>query len=140
RDNWYLDAWCHLRRALRSFSIDRVHPVYIDDKPARQISEKRLDQYFGDAYGIFTGKAKHTAEIRFTAEAAKWVADEQWHPRQELVVHPDGSCTLAVPYGDPRELIREILKHSGDAKVARPAALRNEVRARLEAALARYEK
>ena len=25
RDNWYLDAWCHLRKALRSFAVDRVH-------------------------------------------------------------------------------------------------------------------
>lgn len=24
RDNWYLDAWDHLREALRSFSIDRI--------------------------------------------------------------------------------------------------------------------
>ena len=24
RDNWYLDAWCHLRTALRSFSVDAI--------------------------------------------------------------------------------------------------------------------
>ena len=24
RDNWYLDAWCHLREDVRSFSIDAI--------------------------------------------------------------------------------------------------------------------
>jgi predicted DNA-binding transcriptional regulator YafY len=24
RDNWYLDAWCHLRNDLRSFAIDAI--------------------------------------------------------------------------------------------------------------------
>ena len=25
RDNWYLDAYCHLRKGLRSFSVDAIH-------------------------------------------------------------------------------------------------------------------
>jgi predicted DNA-binding transcriptional regulator YafY len=24
RDNWYLDAWCHLRRGLRNFAVDAI--------------------------------------------------------------------------------------------------------------------
>src|SRR4030067_2182248 len=24
RDNWYLDAWCHSRNALRSFAVERI--------------------------------------------------------------------------------------------------------------------
>jgi predicted DNA-binding transcriptional regulator YafY len=27
RDNWYLDAWCHWRRALRSFALDTLRAV-----------------------------------------------------------------------------------------------------------------
>jgi predicted DNA-binding transcriptional regulator YafY len=28
RDNWYLDAWCHLRNALRSFAVECIpHPL-----------------------------------------------------------------------------------------------------------------
>jgi proteasome accessory factor C len=30
RDNWYLDAWCHLRRALRSFALDRIGKARIE--------------------------------------------------------------------------------------------------------------
>lgn len=34
RDNWYLDAWCHQREALRSFAVDRVRHVRVLDQPA----------------------------------------------------------------------------------------------------------
>jgi len=38
RDNWYLDAWCHLRGDLRSFAIDAIQeattlPTKADDVP-----------------------------------------------------------------------------------------------------------
>ncbi|MDE2615221.1 MAG: WYL domain-containing protein, partial [Burkholderiales bacterium] len=34
RDNWYLDAWCHLRGALRSFSVDAVTHVQVLERRA----------------------------------------------------------------------------------------------------------
>ena len=57
RDAWYLDAWDHLRRALRSFSIDRINHAIELDESAEDIPEARLDEHFASAYGIFAGKA-----------------------------------------------------------------------------------
>ena len=81
RDNWLLDAWCHLRKGLRTFSIDRVKSAKELQEPAREIPDAELDAYFASAYGIFAGKANKTAILRFSAERARWVADERWHPR-----------------------------------------------------------
>jgi len=38
RDNWYLDAWCHLRNDVRSFSIDAIQRVSILDSAANKVS------------------------------------------------------------------------------------------------------
>ena len=46
RDNWYLDAWDHGKRALRSFSVDRLRQVQVLDKPAKEISESKLNAHF----------------------------------------------------------------------------------------------
>lgn len=138
RANWYLDAWCHLRRALRSFSLDRLHIVAVGGT-AKEIDEKRLDRHFASAYGIFAGEPKHTAVLRFTSAAARWVADEQWHPQQESKVLEDGAVELRIPYSDPRELIMDILKYGADVEVLRPAKLRREVVKRLLSALAVYK-
>jgi len=138
RDNWYLDAWCHLRGALRSFSLDRIHPVELLDQPARDQEEERLDQHLGSAYGIFSGPARHTAHLIFTPQAAKWIADEKWHPDQKSTIHPDGSYELHIPYSDPTELIMDIIKYGPEVEVAGPQSLRQKVKERLEAALGRY--
>jgi len=138
RDNWYLDGWCHMSEGLRTFSLDRMHIVYVGDK-AVNIDERQLDEHFSDAYGIFAGKARHQAVIRFSKKAARWVADEHWHSRQVSNVLPSGVLELTVPYSDPRELVMDILKYGPDAEVLAPAELRNEVKARLRQALNLYQ-
>jgi predicted DNA-binding transcriptional regulator YafY len=138
RDNWYLDAWDELRRALRSFSIDRIRaPVQLsaaaDDCPAAQ-----LDEYFASSYGIFAGQANKVATLRFSAERARWVADERWHPRQSGQFLTDGRYELTIPYRDSRELVMDVLKHGPEVEVVSPESLRMEVRRALSNALQRY--
>ncbi|MGD8937355.1 MAG: YafY family protein [Thiogranum sp.] len=139
RSNWYLDAWCHLRRGLRSFSIDRLHLVEVLEEPAREISDAVLDKHYASAYGIFAGTPKHKAVLHFSSEAARWVVDEQWHPQQEGEVQADGSYVLKVPYSDERELVMDILKYGPDVEVRAPKGLREAVAARLAAAMRRYK-
>lgn len=138
RDNWYLDAWCHLRKGLRSFSVDRMEPRYVDTAPAREIPEDALTAHFTEAYGIFAGPADKTAILRFSSNAAKWVADEHWHAKQVGAMLKSGEYELRVPYGNPTELLMDILKYGEEVEVVAPAALRREVARRLRAAADRY--
>ena len=138
RDNWYLDAWCHTRNALRSFAVDRLREARMLDKRTKDIVEKELDAHFASSYGIFAGKPKHTAVLRFTPERARWVADEHWHPQQQSLMRGDGSYELRIPYSDSRELIMDILKHGAEAEVIEPGALRRDVAEQLRQAAAKY--
>ncbi|MGB0712691.1 MAG: helix-turn-helix transcriptional regulator [Gammaproteobacteria bacterium] len=138
RDNWYLDAWCHLRKGLRSFAVDRiVHSTVLADK-AKDLEDVELDAHFRSAYGIFSGAADKTAVLRFSAERARWVADEHWHPAQSGAYLDDGRYELRIPYHDPRELIMDVLRHGAQVEVMEPEALRRQVRETLSAALAPY--
>jgi predicted DNA-binding transcriptional regulator YafY len=76
-----------------------------------------LTTALGGGYGIFGGKPKGWATLRFTPERARWVRGEQWHPQQEARDEPDGSYVLAVPYSDDRELIGDILRYGADVQV-----------------------
>jgi proteasome accessory factor C len=138
RDGWFLDAWCHERRALRSFSVDRVRRAEATSAVARDVPDGDLDAHFATSYGIFAGPARHTALLRFTAERARWVADERWHPEQAGQFLADGRYEMSLPYGDPRELVMDILRHGPSVEVVSPAALRREVAQRLREALAQY--
>ena len=138
RDNWYLDAWCHQRNALRSFSVDRVLEAREGSEPARDVPEAELEEHYASAYGIFGGKANWTAVLRFTADRARWVADERWHPLQSGQFLTDGAYELRVPYRDERELVMDILRHGAEVEVIEPKALRDAVAKQLRAALGRY--
>lgn len=127
RDNWYLDAWCHLRDALRSFALDALRQVTTVDRRARDVSARRLDAELSAGYGIFAGRATRRARLRFTAERARWVADETWHPRQRGRFGADGRYLLEVPYSDPRELMMDVLKFGADVEVLGPPELRRAV-------------
>jgi predicted DNA-binding transcriptional regulator YafY len=127
RDNWYLDAWCHLRRDLRSFAIERIHDAEPRSRPAINVADKELDAHFATAYGIFAGTPRETALLRFTPECARWVADEKWHPGQDGRFLPDGSYELRIPYGDPRELVMDIARYGPRVEVIEPVTLRRTV-------------
>lgn len=138
RDNWYLDAWCHTRNALRSFAVDRLRDAKPLDQAAQDIAEEKLDAHFASSYGIFAGTPKHTAVLRFTPERARWVAEEHWHPQQQGRFLEDGGYELRIPYSDPRELVMDVLKHGEEVEVISPESLRNAVAEHLQNALGRY--
>ena len=139
RDNWYLDAWCHERQALRTFSADAIVDAELLERSAREISETRLDRHLGSGFGIFSGTRTETAVLQFTPDRARWVARESWHPEQEGQFQLDGSYLLKVPYSDPRELVMDILKYGPDVEVLAPEPLARMVSDRLGEARARYD-
>jgi predicted DNA-binding transcriptional regulator YafY len=138
RDNWYLDAWCHMRGGLRSFSVDAMTGIAVTDSPAQEVSDSEIDASIGAGYGIFSGAPITWAKLKFTPERARWVAGETWHPQQESHTALDGSYVLSLPYSDDRELVGDILRFGGDVEVIEPAALRARVKRALHEAVGRY--
>lgn len=127
RDNWYLDAWCHLRNELRSFAVDAIHRAEILDTLARDIDDAALDRVLGSGYGIFAGAEVRWARLRFSAERSRWVAQEKWHPDQRGQRLDDGRYELRVPYSQEPELLMDILRHGAHVEVLEPTDLRNAV-------------
>jgi predicted DNA-binding transcriptional regulator YafY len=138
RDNWVLDAFCHLQKALRSFSVDCIEKSKILKTAAIEISDDVLDQHLASSYGIFAGTPTAIARLLFTPERARWVSSEQWHPQQKGTFLDSGEYLLEFPYGRSEELVLDILRYGPDVEVLEPLDLRQEVIRRLKAAVARY--
>jgi len=127
RDRWYLDAWCHDAQGLRSFALERIRDIEKLDAASREIDEATLRQHLDAAFGIFSGPAEHLACLRFSAEAARWAAEEVWHPDQQGRWLEDGRYELTVPYGNDRELLMEIRRYGPDVEIVEPPALRERL-------------
>jgi predicted DNA-binding transcriptional regulator YafY len=139
RDNWYVDAWCHLRKEVRSFSVDAITECQLIDKPAKEINAEQLRAVMQSGYGIFGGQATAWAKLKFTAQRARWVKREEWHPQQKTSELADGSYVLEIPYADERELVGDLLRFGPDVEVMGPPALRQAVKKMMAATLARYD-
>ncbi|NMG75343.1 helix-turn-helix transcriptional regulator [Aromatoleum diolicum] len=139
RENWYLDAWCHLRGALRNFAVDSIRKVELLEHPAKDVPSQTLDTVLGPGYGIFGGTTLQWAKLRFSPERARWVATEHWHPKQKSAFDADGSYVLEVPYADHRELMMDILKHGTHCEVLGPEGLRRVLREEVSEMMKRYD-
>jgi len=138
KENWYLIAWCHTADGLRMFALDAIEEARQIDKAARSVNKNQIDEVIGRDFGIFSGQQRLWARLLFSPVQARWVEAEVWHPDQKSSHLDDGGYLLEVPYGDPRELILEILRFGPDVKVIEPVSLRDEVRTRLQNAVAQY--
>ena len=134
RENWFLDAWCHSRNALRSFSLDAIQSVRVLDESSIEISSKEMEDHFRSGYGIFAGPATKRAQLKFTPERAQWISKETWHHNQTNAYAEDGSYLLEVPYSNDQELIMDLLRHSPEVEVIAPPELRQKLHAMLCAA------
>lgn len=139
RANWYLDAWCHMRDDLRSFSLDAIRAAELVVTRAREVPEAELDAVLASGYGIFSGRKVQWATLRFTPERARYVAVEEWHPKQRARREKDGRYVLEVPFSSDKELVMDILRYGPDVEILAPQSLRKEVRARARAVLELYD-
>jgi predicted DNA-binding transcriptional regulator YafY len=138
RENWLLDAWCHWRGGLRSFSLEAIRQAQVLDEPADKVPQQAMDEHFQSGYGIYAGKAKYRAKLKFSPSRAEFVSLETWHPDQTSQVLEDGSYILEVPYANDQELVADLLRHGSEVEVLGPPELRRKVHDSLCVAAKKY--
>ena len=97
------------------------------EERAREVPARALSEHFDRSYGIFSGPAEHLAELRFTPEMSRWVAEETWHPDQQGELDAEGRWLLRLPFSNARELVMDILRYGADVEVLAPDFLRQIV-------------
>jgi predicted DNA-binding transcriptional regulator YafY len=138
KENWYLDCWCHLREAVRTFSVDALRGAELLDTLAREVSDAELNAILASGYGIYAGREVNWATLRFTPWQARWTSAETWHADQRSHYDAEGRYLLEIPYSDDTELLMDILKYGTEVEVLAPADLRAKVAQRLRQAVEQY--
>jgi predicted DNA-binding transcriptional regulator YafY len=140
RNTWYLDAWCHASEGLRRFALDAILDAKLLEAKAKNVALRELEAELDAGYGIYGGGGAKVkwATLVFSADAAQWVASEEWHPQQKARFLPDGCYELQVPYSDPTELAMDILRHGDSVLVTGDKTLIALIAQRLRSAAARY--
>lgn len=80
-----------------------------------------------NGYAILAGAGLQCAGLRVDPSATPWVRDVQWHREQLQTIEPSGHIRLTLPYADQRELLRDLMRFSGEVEVLSPPERRHSV-------------
>jgi proteasome accessory factor B len=126
---WYLFAYDHGRRDIRTFVPARVQSVRLTGKtfppPAKFSLEKRLR----GSFGVHSGQGEYQVTLRFNARAADYVREKKWHESQQLRNLKSGGVELKLKLSSLVEIERWVLSWGGDATVVKPRELAEAIRA-----------
>jgi len=136
RDAWYLVAFCHQAQDQRTFRVDRIRSATV---LATHFS-RRADIMAAGPYLPFGirneggGATAQSAAVWCSESLSRWVIEE--HPSWDR--HTDGSVVVEIPYASEEWMVKEVLKHQGDAVLRTPESLRATIAAMATEIVARY--
>ena len=123
---WYVRAYCHLRKGLRSLALHRIDSAeLLSERFMRRDSvaeSMRSGQVFD--YELVT-----EVEVDCTAEKAPIISERDWFPGQQIKHRGDhGGIRLRFPEVPRPSFVIWVLSYYGHLEVIQPEDLRDEVR------------
>jgi len=125
---WYLFAYDHARKDLRTFVPARIQSVQPTGKTFERAQKFSLEQRLRDSFGVHAGAGEFDVVIRFNPRAADYIREKKWHPSQTLRDLKAGGAELKMKLSSLAEVSRWVLSWGGDAEVLKPKELVEFVR------------
>lgn len=124
---WILVGFCHLRKGIRSFALDRIIDIeernlYFTHRP-----DFDLKAYLSGPWGIIDGKmAKVT--VRFEKVVSDYILrKDKWHPSEKRTILPNGDAELSFTVSGVDEIRRWIYSWLPNVEVTKPKWLRKQI-------------
>ncbi len=131
-NSWYLIGYDYKREDIRTFHLSRMQEASSEGMNKHRISQRIIDKYIKDGFGIFIGQRNIAYTIKFSSIAALAVSSQLWHPEQKVEYLADGSIILTVPSYSSTELINRMLVYGQYAEPLSPESFINEYKERVK--------
>jgi proteasome accessory factor B len=125
--DWFLFAFCHLRKDIRTFVPSRIVSAEATGRRFMRPKDFSIENALRDSFGVHSGKAEHRVVIRFNELVADYIREKKWHASQELKNLANGGVELTLRLSSLVEVQRWILSWAGNAQVVAPEELRKAV-------------
>lgn len=124
---WYLIGYDLSRIALRTFHLSRIRSLAIlrekVDRPPER--DEAVTRFVQGSYGIFKGPDTYPAVVRIHGDAAERVAEQVWHPDQEITQVSDRpAIDISLPVAQWPELLSKVLSFGSSAEAISPQEFR----------------
>ncbi len=125
---WYLFAYDHARRDIRTFVPARVKSLKPTGETFERPQKFSLEKRLRASFGVHSGEGEHDVVIQFNARAADYIREKKWHESQQLRELKTGGVELQMKLSSLAEVERWILSWGGDARVLKPRELAEAVK------------
>jgi predicted DNA-binding transcriptional regulator YafY len=126
---WFLFAWDHARKDIRTFVPARVQAAKLTGRTFDRSQKFSLEKRLRDSFGVHSGHGQYHVVLRFNARAADYIREKKWHESQQLRKLKGGGVELRLTLSSLLEIERWVLSWGGDAVVLQPRELAEAVRA-----------
>jgi len=127
----YLVGYCHQRRAVRIFAVERIRALETLDGTFTIPADFDARDYLKNSWGLIRGDLVTVTAV-FSKLVAPYVRERLWHPSQEIRELPGGRLQLTLKIADTLEVRRWLRGFGADAEVLTPPALREALRREAE--------
>jgi len=124
---WFLFAYDHLRRAIRTFVPARIQRIKPTGKTFARPETFSMEKRLRDSFGVHSGQGIKDVVIRFDPRVADFIREKRWHPSQQLRELGNGGVELRMRLSGLSEVERWILSWGGNAVVVQPPELARAV-------------
>ena len=124
---WFLFAYDHLRRDLRTFVPARIQSLKLTGRTFKRSAKFSLEHRLRGSFGVLSGQGDYDIVLQFTAAVADYIREKKWHESQQLRELPGGGVELRLQLNNLAEIERWILSWAGHARVIKPKELRDAV-------------
>jgi predicted DNA-binding transcriptional regulator YafY len=125
---WFLFAYDHLRKDIRTFVPARVKAAKLTGKTFVRSAKFSLERRLRDSFGVHSGHGEFAVVIRFSEQVADYIREKKWHESQHLRELRGGGVELRLKLSSLTEVERWVLSWGGNAIVVQPKELDDAVR------------
>ncbi|MGH7859519.1 MAG: helix-turn-helix transcriptional regulator, partial [Candidatus Binatia bacterium] len=75
----YVFAWCHLRKAMRTFAVHRFRQAAPTERHFEVPADFTTERYLRGAFRIWRGENAVRVRLLLDREVAGWVTERRWH-------------------------------------------------------------
>ncbi|HTY63834.1 MAG TPA: WYL domain-containing protein [Acidobacteriota bacterium] len=124
----YLIGYCHTRKDIRMFAIDRILSVTVTSFPCQMPLGFNVEEYVQNALTVMRGGTPIDVELQFDRATTAWAKDRIWHPSQKATIDKEGRLTLTLQVAETPELVGWILSFGSGVQVIKPDSLRQQLK------------
>lgn len=127
--DWFLLAWCHLRKGVRTFAPSRIRLLRPLDETFAPPPDFDPAKHLATSFRIIQEERGpvHEVRLRFTGFAARYVGERTWHPSQSQAVADDASLELTLRLTSLLEVRKWALSWGSECEALEPAELRQQI-------------